>query len=294
MLECQEEILSAALQGRYALEHVIGRGGSAVVYLANDLRHNRSVALKALHPALANVVGAERFRREIEITARLQHPHILPLLDSGAAAETVYLVTPLVDRGSLRQRLNQVAAFPLDEALRIGREVAGALAYAHRQGVIHLDVKPENILLSDGHAVVSDFGIARAICDSCPIEADPGFVFGTPAYMSPEQAEGGVLDERSDVYSLACVLYEMLTGSPPVMGSSPERVIARCGTAVPTGLRRARAGIPVSVEDVLARSLARAAEARPATVEEVAEALWARPIKSPVGLAGYPHIAPVP
>ncbi len=213
-------ILRQAVADRYTVERELGRGGMATVFLAEDVKHRRPVALKVLHPDLAAALGAERFLREIEIAARLQHPHILPLYDSGTAAGFLYYVMPYVEGESLRDRLMRERQLPLDDALRIATEVAGALAYAHSHGIVHRDIKPENILLAGGTAVVADFGIARAITAAGPAAGEPltqtGTVVGTPAYMSPEQATGrSEIDGRSDQYSLACVVYEMLVGEPP-------------------------------------------------------------------------------
>ncbi len=270
------ERLRSAVADRYAIRRPIGRGGSATVYLGWDLKHDRRVAVKVLGPGFATAVGTERFLREIRITAALQHPHILPLLDSGSEDEILYFVTPYVDGPTLRARLVASGRFPLEEVMRIGREVADALAYAHRHGVVHLDIKPENILLSDGHAVIADFGIARAVCDGCRETSwtPPSLIVGTPEYMSPEQAEGATaLDARSDIYSLACVLYEMLVGSPPFSGDSVERVAYQHWNAPPPGLRGVRADVPPDIEDALRRALAKRPEERPATVAEIAAVL---------------------
>src|SRR5213595_2873204 len=202
----------------------------ATVFLAEDLKHHRSVAIKVLDPELGHAIGAERFLREIEIAARLQHPHILPLYDSGAAAGLLYYVMPYVEGESLRDRLAREKQLSQEDALRIATEVAGALAYAHSHGIVHRDIKPENIMLSGGTAVVADFGIARAL--SAAGEGRPltqtGTVIGTPAYMSPEQATGNAeIDGRSDEYSLACVTYEMLVGEPPFTGPTAQAIMAR-------------------------------------------------------------------
>jgi serine/threonine protein kinase len=205
----QMGLLKAALAERYALERKIGAGGMATVYLARDLKHDRPVALKALRPELAVVLGGERFLREIRITANLQHPHILPLLDSGEAGGFLYYVMPYVEGQSLRQRLLRESPLPRDDVVALTRQVASALDYAHGQGIIHRDVKPENILLSKGEAVVADFGIARAVMSASSGEAltRSGFPLGTPGYMSPEQAAGFQrLDARTDVFGLGCVV----------------------------------------------------------------------------------------
>ncbi|MEP7326250.1 MAG: serine/threonine-protein kinase, partial [Gemmatimonadota bacterium] len=212
--------LTSALADRYRIERELGQGGMATVYLAEDLKHHRQVAIKVLRPELTAAVGADRFLREIETTANLRHPHILPLYDSGEVGKQgseggpfLYYVMPYVEGESLRDRLNRDKQLPLDEALRLTGEVAGALSYAHERGVIHRDIKPENILLERGSAVVADFGIARAMTSAGGENlTQTGMAIGTPAYMSTEQASGDVVDHRSDMYSLASVLYEMLAG----------------------------------------------------------------------------------
>jgi serine/threonine-protein kinase len=223
------ERLSAALADRYRIERELGAGGMATVYLAEDLRHHRKVALKVLRPELAAVIGADRFLHEITTTANLQHPHILGLHDSGQVDGTVFYVMPFVAGESLRERLTREKQLPVDTAVRIAREIASALDYAHRQGVIHRDIKPENILLHDGSALVADFGIALAASAGGSTRmTETGMSLGTPSYMSPEQAMGErVLDARTDVYALGCVLYEMLSGEPPFhcqgAGEAPRR-----------------------------------------------------------------------
>src|SRR5947208_10412808 len=226
--------LKAALADRYAIDRALGHGGTATVYLAQDLKHGRAVAIKVLRPELAAALGAERFLREIEIAARLTHPHILPLHDSGEAAGFLYYVMPFVQGESLRDRLHREPQLPIDEAVKIAREVATALSHAHSQDVVHRDIKPENILVSGGEAVVADFGIARAITQAAGSKlTETGIAIGTPGYMSPEQAMGSErVDGRSDLYSLACVLYEMLAGEPPFTGPSAESV-ARQHVAAP-------------------------------------------------------------
>ncbi|HEV2085199.1 MAG TPA: serine/threonine-protein kinase, partial [Gemmatimonadales bacterium] len=216
MAAVNSPLLADALRDRYVLERELGRGGMAVVYLAHDLRHDRSVALKVLHRELAQTLGPERFEREIKLAARLQHPHILTVLDSGESAGQLWFTMPYVEGQTLRDRLRREGQISVEEALRITREAAQALGYAHEHGIIHRDVKPENILLTiDGNILLADFGIARALQD---VEAltQTGLVVGTPAYMSPEQATGEhTVNARADVYSLGCVLYEMLAGEPP-------------------------------------------------------------------------------
>ena len=215
--------LKAALADRYAIEGELGRGGMATVYRARDLRHNRHVAIKVLRPEYAALIGAERFLREIQVTAHLQHPHILALIDSGRTGATLWYVMPCVDGESLRDRIERDHQLPIADAVRIGIEVAGALDYAHRQGVIHRDIKPENVLLHDGHALVSDFGIALECASGDNRLTETGISIGTPGYMSPEQALGErQLDARSDIYGVGAMLYEMLTGSPPFTGPTAQ------------------------------------------------------------------------
>src|SRR3990172_6937736 len=221
--------LTAALAGRYRIERQLGSGGMATVYLAEDLKHHRQVALKVLRPELAAVLGPERFLREIEIAAKLNHPHILPLFDSGEAEGVLYYVMPYVAGESLRERLSREKQLGIEDALQIAREVADALDYAHRRGVVHRDIKPENILLEERLAAVADFGIARGIsvAGGERITAT-GVAVGTPEYMSPEQASGrGELDGRSDIYALGCVFYEMLAGHPPFTGTTAQEILAR-------------------------------------------------------------------
>ena len=236
--------LSAALSDRYRIERELGEGGMATVYLARDLKHERDVAIKVLKPELAAVIGAERFLSEIHTMARLQHPNILPLLDSGEADGLLYYVMPFVEGETLRDRLGREKQLPVGDAVRIAAEVAGALDYAHRHGVIHRDIKPANILLQDDRALVADFGIALAASTAGDRITETGLTLGTPQYMAPEQAMGERdLDARTDVYALGSVLYEMLAGEPPFGGPSSQAVIARVVSEEPASLdRRRRAG----------------------------------------------------
>jgi eukaryotic-like serine/threonine-protein kinase len=270
--------------GHYTIERELGRGATATVYLARDPKHDRRVALKVLKPDLAAAVGADRFLREIRLLARLQHPHILPLFDSGEANGTLYLVTPYIEGESLHARLARDGPLPMSEALRIARDLLGALAYAHANGVVHRDIKPENVLLVGGAAaggrvqpILADFGIARAIgraSGALRRVTDAGMVLGTPAYMSPEQASGEPeLDGRTDIYSLGCVLYEMLAGAPPFTGATPQAVIAQRFTAAPPPLRARRNEVPAGLESVVMRALETAPEARWQTAEEFTAAL---------------------
>ena len=267
--------LYAALSDRYRIERELGHGGMATVYLAEDLKHRRQVAIKVLKPELAAVIGAERFLREIETTAGLRHPHILPLYDSGEADSLLYYVMPFVEGESLRDRLNREHQLPLDDALQIAREVGDALGYAHSRGVIHRDIKPENILLENGHAITADFGIAKAVSVAASEKlTQTGIGIGTPLYMSPEQATASQdIDGRSDLYSLACVLYEMLAGDPPYTGPTAQAILARRFTDPVPSLRAVREMAPRVVEEAIVRALARAPADRFRTVSDFIEAL---------------------
>ncbi len=267
--------LSAVLADRYVVERELGQGGMATVYLAEDLKHHRKVALKVLRAELAATLGPKRFLREIETTAQLAHPHILPLLDSGAADGTLFYVMPYVEGESLRGRLEREKQLPLDDALQITREVADALSYAHSRGVIHRDIKPENILLQGAHAVVADFGIARAVSAAGRQRlTETGLVIGTPAYMSPEQAAGEKdVDGRSDLYSLGCVLYEMLSGETPYTGPTAQAILAKkLGEPLPR-ISVVREAVSPGVEAALNKALARTPADRFGTASEFAGAL---------------------
>ncbi len=248
-------LLHETLAGRYVLKREIGRGGAATVYLAHDIRHERLVAIKVLHPELSHALGAKRFLREIKLTAGLQHPHILSIHDSGEAHDQLFYVMPYVEGDSMRQRLGADNRLSIDEAVRIGREVAGALSYAHERGVVHRDIKPENILFSGGHAVLADFGIARAINRAHEKITQQGTITGTPAYMSPEQARDRAFDGRSDVYSLACVLYEAIAGVPPFVGDTPQQLLTQRISKTPPLLREYRHDVPPPIEAVIAKAL---------------------------------------
>src|SRR5213594_3862612 len=251
--------LQAALAERYTIERELGRGGMATVYLARDLKHGRLVAIKVLRPEIAAALGPERFLREIEVAARLTHPHILPLHDSGQAGGSLYYVMPYIEGESLRDRLEREGPLALEDALRITREVADALGYAHSHDVVHRDVKPENILLSGGHAVVVDFGIGRAITAAGGDRlTESGMSVGTPAYMSPEQATGDAgLDGRSDQYSLACVVYEMLVGEPPFPGPTAQAVMARHVHERPPSIQVVRPTVPRAIQEAVEVALAK-------------------------------------
>ena len=267
--------LQAAVALRYAIERELGRGGMATVYLAEDLKHHRRIAIKVLRPELAAALGPNRFLREIETAARLNHPHILPLHDSGEADGLLYYVMPFVEGESLRDRLAREGQLPLEDAVQIAREVSDALSYAHSQDVVHRDIKPENILLAGGHALVVDFGIGRAITAAGGDRlTQTGISVGTPAYMSPEQATGATrLDGRSDLYSLGCVLYEMLAGHPPFLGVTARELIARHTLDPVPSLQSVRPGVPNAVEQAIARALAKAPADRFATAAALSAAL---------------------
>jgi serine/threonine protein kinase/tetratricopeptide (TPR) repeat protein len=294
--------LETALADRYRVERELGRGGMATVFLAQDLRHDRPVALKVLRPELAATLGPERFQREIRFAARLQHPHILTVLDSGEASGHLWFTMPYVDGETLRTRIRREGQLALGEALRIARETAAALDYAHRHGVIHRDIKPENVLLThDGDTLVADFGIARALAGPTGHPADAGAAspltetgmsLGTPAYMSPEQASGErEIDARSDVYSLGCVLYEMLAGEPPFTGPTTQSILLRKFTETPRLLRAVRDTVPEAVERAVAKALARAPADRFRSAVEFSRALEVVPVASPPPPRGTPTVA---
>src|SRR5512134_2614664 len=231
--------LTAALSDRYRIERELGAGGMATVYLAHDVRHDRRVALKVLRPELSAILGSQRFLAEIKTTANLQHPHILSLFDSGEADGLVFYVMPYVEGESLRDRLRREHQLPVDDAVRIAREVADALQYAHGHGIVHRDIKPENILLHGGHAMVADFGIALAASrsDGGTRMTETGMSLGTPHYMSPEQAMGErEITPKADIYALGCVLYEMLAGEPPFTGPTAQAIVARVMTDLPRSI----------------------------------------------------------
>jgi serine/threonine-protein kinase len=269
------ERLTAALADRYRIERELGQGGMATVYLGHDLKHDRDVAIKVLHPDLGAALGGERFLTEIRTTARLQHPHILPLLDSGAADSFLYYVMPYVSGETLRARLERERQLPIEDALRIAREVADALGAAHTLGIIHRDIKPENILLQGGHALVADFGIALAVQHAAGQRmTQTGLSLGTPQYMSPEQAMGEkTLDARTDIYALGAVTYEMLVGEPPFTGPTVQTIVAKVLTERPTAPRALRDTVPGGVEGAVLKALAKLPADRFATAEKFAEAL---------------------
>jgi len=269
------ETLRAALAGRYEIQRELGRGGMATVYLAHDVNHDRPVALKVVLPELAASIGNERFQREIKLAARLQHPHILSVYDSGEAAGQLWFTMPFVEGETLRDRLVRETQLPIEEAVRIVREASLALDYAHRHGVVHRDIKPENILLSDGQALVADFGIARAVGGEGSL-TQTGMTVGTPAYMSPEQASGERnIDGRADVYALGAVLYELLAGEPPFSGPNAQAIITRALTETPRPLTAVRPAVSASLQAAVAKALARTPADRFSTAAEFAKALGA-------------------
>ncbi|HEX5818169.1 MAG TPA: protein kinase [Gemmatimonadales bacterium] len=266
--------LATALADRYRLERELGAGGMATVYLAEDLKHDRQVAIKVLRPELAAVIGADRFLSEIKTTANLQHPHILPLHDSGECDGFLYYVMPLIEGETVRDRITREKQLPIADAVRIARECALALDYAHRKGIVHRDIKPENILLHDGSALVADFGIALAASQAGDRMTQTGMSLGTPHYMSPEQAMGErEITARSDVYALGCVLYEMLTGEPPFTGTTAQAIVARVVTESPRPMLTQRHTIPPHVEAAVLTALEKLPADRFATAAEFAEAL---------------------
>ncbi|MCH7716758.1 MAG: serine/threonine protein kinase, partial [Gemmatimonadetes bacterium] len=267
--------LTTALADRYKIERHLGEGGMANVYLAEDLKHHRKVAVKVLRPELAAVLGAERFVQEIETTANLQHPHILPLHDSGDADGFLYYVMPFIDGETLRDKLNRETQLGIEEAVSITTAIADALDYAHRNNVIHRDIKPENILLHDGRPMVADFGIALAVSAAAGGRmTETGMSLGTPHYMSPEQATAEKdLTNRSDIYSLGCVLYEMLTGDPPHTGSSAQAILMKIVTEDVQPVTELRKSVPPHVAAATGKALEKLVADRFATAKEFAEAL---------------------
>jgi len=267
-----KEQLGRGLSGRYTLERELGEGGMAVVFLAHDLRHDRPVALKVLKPEISAEVGAERFLREIKLAARLTHPHILPVYDSGEAEGLLFYVMPNMEGQSLRERLDRERQLPLELALRVARDVASALDYAHRQHVLHRDVKPENILFNEGNVMLADFGIGKALSGGKSI-TQTGMFVGTPSYISPEQAAGETsLDGRTDLYSLGCVLYEMLAGEPPFTGATAQIIISK-RFASPIPKVRAARDVPEAIDEAVTRALARTPADRFSSAADFIDAL---------------------
>jgi serine/threonine protein kinase/Tfp pilus assembly protein PilF len=295
--------LESALVSRYRLDRELGRGGMATVYLATDLRHDRRVALKVLHPELSSALGPDRFLREIKLVARLNHPHIIPLFDSGDAGGHLYYVMPVVEGETLRDRLLRDGQIPVAESLQIVRGIASALDYAHRQNIVHRDIKPENVMLQDGEALVMDFGIAKALSAASPDTlTQTGMVIGTPAYVSPEQAAGEpVIDGRSDQYSLACVLYEMVSGRKPFIGATAQQVLSKRFSDPVPSLRAVRNDTTEEVEVAVTRALSKDASDRYGTTMDFAKALVATHLSTPdgspiggVGASGGKSIAVMP
>ncbi len=272
------QVLSTALAGRYRVEHELGQGGMATVYLAEDLKHGRRVAIKVLHPELSAVIGSERFLAEIRTTASLQHPHILGLIDSGEASGLLFYVMPFIEGETLRGRITREKQLPVEDALRLTKEVASALEYAHKRGIVHRDIKPENILLQDGQALVADFGIALAVQQAGGSRmTQTGMSLGTPAYMSPEQATGERdLGPRSDVYALGAMTYEMLTGEPPFTGPNSQAIVARVLTEQPQPIRPRRPTVPGGVEAAVLTALQKLPADRYSSAREYADALDSR------------------
>jgi serine/threonine-protein kinase len=271
----QYQRVRTVLADRYLIEREVGRGGAATVYLAEDRKHRRPVAVKVLRPEVSQAVGPERFLREIEIVAALSHPHILPLYDSGDADGYLYYVMPYVEGGTLRDLMVRGGRVPVEETLRLAHQVAGALVHAHRHNIVHRDIKPENVLLSEGNALVTDFGIGKAVCDVCEDDhiTVAGTPIGTPAYMSPEQSLGEAVDARSDIYSLACVLYEMLTGRPPFQGSTAQATLVLHAVKEPPSARELAPELPQYLDEALGRAMAKSPDDRYETVTEFVQAL---------------------
>ena len=266
--------LRESLGDRYAIERELGRGGMATVFLARDVKHDREVAIKVLHPELSASIGADRFEREIKLAAKLQHPHILGMYDSGNADGLLYYVMPFVRGESLRDKLDREGMLPVDDALRITLEVCSALNYAHEQGVVHRDIKPENILLSGEHSLIADFGIARAVNDASQAKlTQTGMAIGTPVYMAPEQSTGDQVGPTADIYSLGCMLYEMLAGEPPFTGPNSMAIMAKHLMEQVPSVRVVRATVPPEVEDAIFQALAKAAVDRPKTAQAFGEML---------------------
>ncbi|HZK78704.1 MAG TPA: serine/threonine-protein kinase, partial [Gemmatimonadaceae bacterium] len=285
--------LREALAQAYTIDRELGRGGMATVYLAQDIKHDRVVALKVLHPDLAVALGPDRFLREIRLAARLNHPHILPLFDSGDADGLLYYVMPYVEGESLRERLDREQQLPIEEAVHHGRAIASALDYAHRQNIVHRDIKPENVMLYEGEAMVMDFGIAKALSQAgSDTLTQTGMMIGTPAYVSPEQAAGAMdLDGRSDQYSLACMLYEMLSGERPFTGPTPQAVMSKRFTEPPKSVRTIRPNIPENLERALTKAMSMDTDGRYKSAAMFGQALVSGNVATPTDTATVPQQA---
>ena len=288
------ERLQAALADRYRLDREVGQGGMATVYLAQDLKHNRRVALKVLRPELAAALGPERFVREVETVAQLQHTHILPLFDSGEADGFLYYVMPFVEGESLRERLKREGSIPIHEAVRILREVVDALAHAHQNGIVHRDIKPDNVMLSGRHAVVTDFGVAKAVSAAGTNKLTTvGVALGTPTYMAPEQAMGETnLDQRADIYSVGALAYELLTGAPPFDKPTAQALLSAHVLEKPTPPETVRPGIAPGLSDLVMRCLEKEKDQRFQTAEEMLPALEV--LATPSGGVTPTHTRPLP
>ena len=285
--------LREALSQSYSIDRELGKGGMATVYLAQDVKHDRVVALKVLHPDLAASLGPDRFLREIKLAARLNHPHILPLFDSGQADAFLFYVMPYVEGESLRERLDREQQLSIEEAVHHGKAIASALDYAHRQGIVHRDIKPENVMLYEGEAMVMDFGIAKAVSAAgSETLTQTGMMVGTPAYVSPEQAAGETnLDGKSDQYSLACVVYEMITGERPFAGATPQAIMAKRFSETPKPLRAIRNTVPESVEKAVSRAMSTDSSARYSTTAQFGQALASGSLVTPTNTSALPVAA---
>ncbi|MFQ5551781.1 MAG: serine/threonine-protein kinase, partial [Gemmatimonadales bacterium] len=264
--------LKSALADRYTIEREIGGGGMATVYLATDVKHDREVAIKVLRPELSAALGTERFLREIKIAANLTHPHVLTLIDSGEAAGMLFYVMPYIEGSSLRERLSREGELPVGDTVRILREVVDALAYAHGKGIVHRDIKPDNILITDRHAIVMDFGVAKAVTDAVEGEGitTTGLAIGTPSYMAPEQAAADdLIDHRADIYAIGAMAYELLTGSPPFTGTTAQAILAAQVTEEPRPITERRGSVPSALDQFVLKCL----EKRPADRWQTAEEL---------------------
>src|SRR5512141_3143515 len=287
------ERLRESLSQSYSIDRELGRGGMATVFLAQDSKHDRVVAIKVLHPDLAASLGPDRFLREIKLAARLNHPHILPLFDSGEANGLLYYVMPYVEGESLRERIDRDRQLPIQEAVKHTEAIASALDYAHRQGIVHRDIKPENVMLYENMAMVMDFGIAKAVSAAgTETLTQTGMMVGTPAYVSPEQAAGETnLDGRSDQYSLACMLYEMIAGERPFSGGTPQSIMAKRFTETPQPLQSVRSSVPPSVDWAVSKAMSTEASSRFTTSAQFSQALLSESMSTPTNTDTLPKAA---